>query len=104
MPVKGEKMHFKASDNLLVQKMGQELTEIPSDILIIAAEVVGRTQLLLSLTIKALSKQHIALKLSVENEILTKQDLITHKMGNFRAYKHLKEQMNWSQETKEQGR
>lgn len=91
-----EKMRLKL-DNLLVQKMGQEFTVPLSDISIIVAEG-GDTVVTLRL-LSALSKYNIALVVCDNEHLPT--GIYHSQNGHFRAYKHLKEQMNWSQKQKD---
>lgn len=91
-----EKMRLKL-DNLLVQKMGQEFTVPLSDISIIVAEG-GDTVVTLRL-LSALSKYNIALVVCDNDHLPTG---IYHSQNeHFRAYKRLKEQMDWSQKQKD---
>ena len=91
-----EKMRLKL-DNLLVQKMGQEFTVPLSDISIIVAEG-GDTVVTLRL-LSALSKYNIALVVCDNEHLPT--GIYHSQNGHFRAYKSLKEQMNWSQKQKD---
>lgn len=91
-----EKMRLRL-DNLLVQKMGQEFTVPLSDISIIVAEG-GDTVVTLRL-LSALSKYNIALVVCDNEHLPT--GIYHSQNGHFRAYKHLKEQMDWSQKQKD---
>ena len=91
-----EKMRLKL-DNLLVQKMGQEFTVPLSDISIIVAEG-GDTVVTLRL-LSALSKYNIALVVCDNEHLPT--GIYHSQNGHFRAYKRLKEQMDWSQKQKD---
>ena len=91
-----EKMCLKL-DNLLVQKMGQEFTVPLSDISIIVAEG-GDTVVTLRL-LSALSKYNIALVVCDNEHLPT--GIYHSQNGHFRAYKRLKEQMDWSQKQKD---
>ncbi|WP_455444133.1 type II CRISPR-associated endonuclease Cas1 [Streptococcus salivarius] len=91
-----EKMRLKL-DNLLVQKMGQEFTVPLSDISIIVAEG-GDTVVTLRL-LSALSKYNIALVVCDNEHLPT--GIYHSQNGHFRAYKHLKEQMDWTQKQKD---
>ena len=91
-----EKMRLKL-DNLLVQKMGQEFTIPLSDISIIVAEG-GDTVVTLRL-LSALSKYNIALVVCDNEHLPT--GIYHSQNGHFRAYKRLKEQMDWSQKQKD---
>lgn len=91
-----EKMRLKLG-NLLVQKMGQEFTVPLSDISIIVAEG-GDTVVTLRL-LSALSKYNIALVVCDNEHLPT--GIYHSQNGHFRAYKCLKEQMDWSQKQKD---
>ena len=91
-----EKMRLRL-DNLLVQKMGQEFTVPLSDISIIVAEG-GDTVVTLRL-LSALSKYNIALVVCDNEHLPT--GIYHSQNGHFRAYKRLKEQMDWSQKQKD---
>ena len=91
-----EKMRLKL-DNLLVQKMGQEFTVPLSDISIIVAEG-GDTVVTLRL-LSALSKYNIALVVCDNEHLPT--GIYHSQNGHFRAYKRLKEQLDWSQKQKD---
>ena len=91
-----EKVRLKL-DNLLVQKMGQEFTVPLSDISIIVAEG-GDTVVTLRL-LSALSKYNIALVVCDNDHLPT--GIYHSQNGYFRAYKRLKEQMDWSQKQKD---
>lgn len=91
-----EKMRLKLG-NLLVQKMGQEFTVPLSDISIIVAEG-GDTVVTLRL-LSALSKYNIALVVCDNEHLPT--GIYHSQNGRFRAYKRLKEQMDWSQKQKD---
>ena len=91
-----EKMRLKL-DNLLVQKMGQEFTVPLSDISIIVAEG-GDTVVTLRL-LSALSKYNIALVVCDNEHLPT--GIYHSQNGHFRAYKLLKEQLDWSQKQKD---
>ena len=94
-----EKMRLKL-DNLLVQKMGQEFTVPLSDISIIVAEG-GDTVVTLRL-LSALSKYNIALVVCDNEHLPT--GIYHSQNGHFRAYKRLKEQLDWSQKQKDKAR